>query len=78
MTVRHQLKKLQHKRKRIEVVSSSLDDYLSGKRNDLDHIVMFNHQKQIITSRPTPGYPLENYLPVRNYIPERRYYHFKY
>lgn len=71
MTKKYQLTKLQHKREKIEVTKDSLDDFLSGKRDDLDHIVMFENQRQIVTSKPTLGYPVGNYIP-------RYYSYFRY
>ncbi len=68
MTARHQLNKQQIKKEKIEVLAKSLDDFLNGKRKDLDCIVNFENQKQIITAKPRSGYPVENYIPVYNYL----------
>ena len=61
MTAKYYLTKLYKNNAKIIVTSDSLESFLTGERNTLDHIVTYEHQSVLVRAKPRkPNY--KNYV----------------
>lgn len=66
MTAKNLVTRMYHAKKEIEVLASSLDDFLLGRNTTIDHIVIYENQRQIVRSKP-PVKDYKNYRLISNW-----------